>query len=189
MEDFYLLHSYPTWDNYTMCYKENLTLSFICSHSEVELQWWQGRTICLNLHYHCWQLLLNAAVKCGASGSKISGVEVWEMEVEGQQKQMIRSEISGQTQEEARFELGGRVREDISQRRLVQQSDCQEEELLFSCFFFLWQNQRHNWNKWDEIPIIKDLLPAAMTEIRMKEIDIGPNSGQVWDFVEYKAKW
>lgn len=84
-------------------------------------------------------------MKYGGSGSKISGVEVWEMEVEGQQKQMVRPEISGQTQEEARFESGGRgKREDISQSRLMQQSDCQEEELLFSCFFFLWQNQRHN---------------------------------------------
>lgn len=71
----------------------------------------------------------------------------------------------------------------------MQQSDCQEEKLLFSCFFFLWQNQSHGWNKWGETLIIKDLLPAAMTKIRTKETDTGPNSGQVWGFEEYKAKW
>lgn len=67
------------------------------------------------------------------------------MEAEGQQKSKIRSEIIGKTEEDVRFEWGGRgKREDITQSRLMQQSDCQEEKLLFSCFFFLCQNQRHN---------------------------------------------
>lgn len=66
------------------------------------------------------------------------------MEMEGQQKSMIRSEISGKTLQGVKFEWGGRgKREDIT-HRLMQQSECQEEKLLFLCFFSLCQNQRHS---------------------------------------------
>lgn len=70
----------------------------------------------------------------------------------------------------------------------MQQSECQKRNCCCHAFFPLAepepQLKQMMWNA----QIIKDLLLAAMTDMRVEETELGPIPGEVWGFVELKEK-